>query len=302
MRGRLDPCGWLNVSGDEVHGVGDADLQPLRRSISSEFGDIRSVRAVGRLPGTWVVQTYRQRLVVKRMGVDRSREEYRRLLANLHASSSWPVPHLLDACDGDGCWYALFEYMDGTVGVVPSTIWHQAGLLLQRLSVATPVEPLCALIPLWLDRLQKAELADPSAEKLLVQMMRRRPGGPVVFAHGDFSPQNFCVSHQRLSVIDLEEAGTAPLGFDAGWLLALHRVGALHGFDDSTFLQTLDASAPAKNLNWYEGLGLLRLLYRCRTLTMDAEARDLAILRVSRSLREFIRTAVAPYWRRGEPW
>ena len=110
---------------------------------------------------------------------------------------------------------------------------------------------------------------DGPAELLRDRLRRSMPGAPRVVAHGDFNPQNIVRTREGLVLIDWEEAGRAPVEFDAGWMLAVARIND----QATTRLRALFAGLHDRTLCWSFRAGLLRLLMRSRTRPMSGATR-----------------------------
>jgi aminoglycoside phosphotransferase (APT) family kinase protein len=65
------------------------------------------------------------------------------------------------------------------------------------------------------------------ARRLARRLTATRVGGPSVLLHGDCHPKNAIVDGDRLTLIDLDQAGLGPAAADIGSLLARVRVGDL---------------------------------------------------------------------------
>jgi hypothetical protein len=229
------------------------------------------------------------KMVAKRFAYDRQPERYRRVVSQLADMPPPCCPHLLRIVLEQDCWYALFEWVDGnplpTVGREARETWELALALLNRMRsydilTGWPLESL------WLERLRKELSGDPIACQILGQLNGAVPSGPRTVAHGDFSVQNMVIGSAGLMLVDWEELGSAPLGFDAGWMLAQARFG--HGLisRNEMFERFASAGFLRENLRWFEALGLLRMLFRTRTLPMGPGVRSLVLRAVRRQLKE----------------
>jgi aminoglycoside phosphotransferase (APT) family kinase protein len=149
------------------------------------------------------------------------------------------------------------------------------------------IVPEWSLESIWLDRLEKHLSDDSTASFMLASLRRTVPGGPRTLVHGDFSIQNFIRNSVGIMLVDWEEIGSAPSGFDAGWMLALARLGygQLRSYRDM-FEAVVDAGFPKSNVSWFEALGLLRLLFRARTLPIDDDHRQLVLAAVQQAVDE----------------
>jgi aminoglycoside phosphotransferase (APT) family kinase protein len=146
---------------------------------------------------------------------------------------------------------------------------------------------------LWLDRLERHFGGESAAAFVLGSLREDQPEGIETLAHGDFSNQNLVCSPAGIVLVDWEEVGSAAPGFDAGWLLAHARIGASGRSHDQCLAALLDVGFSQKNLDWFESLGLLRLLFRARTLQMD-ESHRRSVLDVVK--REVIACATRRGW------
>lgn len=244
-----------------------ATLEALCRRLPPALGDPGAIACVGRARGTWIVTTSRARLVIKRLGYERPPRFCARLLGRLAERPTPACPALRHVVEEKDHWYALFDYVEGTVGPATRETWRDAFALLADWSALEVPAPECELTSLWLDRLSRFAFHDEFAQRLVARLARDRPTGPAVIAHGDFSAQNFCVTPSGLVLYDWEEMGAAPAGFDAGWVLAQHRLGVMPDWRRAELASWLvDGGVPRASLDWYEGLGLARMLFRSLTL------------------------------------
>ncbi|WP_437587682.1 aminoglycoside phosphotransferase family protein [Sorangium sp. So ce1000] len=250
--------------------------------VAEKVGAIARVRVAGRMGSTFFLDTERGKLVAKRMPSERDPERYLDLLGRLSEMPAPFCPRPLGAVIADEtCWYALFEWIDGATPPFgpdeAEPVWESTLGLLKRMRSAAVVSE-WALESIWIERLE-GPLSDEPAASFLLSRLRRSPlEGPRTLVHGDFSLQNFVRSAGRLVLVDWEEPGSAPPGFDAGWMLALARMGAGppqgHRVLAAGFL---DAGFPEPNLVWFEALGLLRLLFRARSLPIADGVRALLL-------------------------
>jgi aminoglycoside phosphotransferase (APT) family kinase protein len=142
---------------------------------------------------------------------------------------------------------------------------------------------------MWLERLSRFKFLHPPARRLLQYLLQTPLGGPRTLAHGDFSAQNLLCTADALILVDWEEVGCAPIGFDAGWLLALNCVGSGPRQPQGQLFQDLAARGfPEGNLHWFEGLGLLRLLYRAMTLPIDNVMRAFVVATVRARISDYV--------------
>ncbi len=253
----------------------------LWSAIIEKFGAVTSVTMAGRSQSTFILHTPGGKLVAKRMRYDRDPEHYFELLTSLAEMSSRFCPRLLDTVAAQNCWYAFFEWISGDcLPFLPSDadfIWRSTLLLLGRMRTCSFL-PKWPLESIWLDRLAKQMSNDAAAAFILASLRCSVPDGPRLLTHGDFSLQNFIRSSDGVVLVDWEEVGSAPPGFDAGWMLALARLG--YGppqSHDEMVDAFVDAGLSKSNLSWFETLGLLRLLFRARTLPMTPDHRLLVL-------------------------
>ena len=237
---------------------------------------VRRVEAVvraGHAAGTWYVETSNGRMVAKRMELDRDPHAFGSIIKRVAALPGRPCPRLLATSPGDRCWYALFEYVDGDVG---QGSWDAALRVLAELAALRCTGSSVELVWPWLRRLQAFGFPGSEERELLRRLSGSPPDGERVITHGDFSIQNFCNTTRGLVLLDWEFAGSAPAGFDAGWLTAQNRVGAGPGWPRRTLLDAvLTCGFDIDCVLWYEKLGLLRLLYRSLTLPIPDSVRAL---------------------------
>jgi hypothetical protein len=251
-----------------------------------ELPRIERVQAVGGNGRTWIVDTAEARLVAKHMPRERSRQRYVELFAELDRLSApvWPrLVTTIDACDG---WYAVFTFLTRA----REASWCEAFDLLRRMRNTTLAQSTDDVVCRWQRRLADFDFDDAAAQRLQAWLAEPRVDEPRTLAHGDFSAQNFCRTPERLALVDWEEAGSAPAGFDAGWLLAHNRIGSGPGWPPETLRGRLVALGFCRdNLVRFEALGLLRLLYRCLTLPLEPARRELLAHHVSAQVAAFVR-------------
>jgi aminoglycoside phosphotransferase (APT) family kinase protein len=257
--------------------------------ITEKLGSITEIRAVGWSQSTYILQTGKGRVVVKRMAYDREPNVYLELLTRLAEMRSRFCPRLLGTvCTDEDYWYALFEWMDGSTPPFPPSeidfVWQAIIELLKRMrnySLASE----WFLDSMWLDRLGEALSDVPSASLILERLRCSIPNEHRSLAHGDFSVQNLLCHADGLVLLDWEEVGSAPAGFDAGWMLALARIGHAPLLSYTAMRsEFLDAGFPETNLHWFEMLGMLRLLFRARTLLIDPGVRERILVFVQREV------------------
>jgi aminoglycoside phosphotransferase (APT) family kinase protein len=127
---------------------------------------------------------------------------------------------------------------------------------------------------------------DPDAAALLAALYTNIPEDAPTLAHGDLQPSNVLMRLGSPLLVDWEEIGAAAPGFDAGWLLALARTGAINWDRDDIWADLVAAGFEERNLRWFEALGVLRLLFRARTIRLDPQLRDLVVAQVRRAANE----------------
>ena len=260
-------------------------------AIAARVGAILSVAPVGRSHSTFVLDTETGRLVAKRMTYERDPDRSMDVLARVRQALPGLCPRPLGAvAAGPGCWYALFEWVNGDgppfAPGQADTIWRSTpGLLVSMRDCA--VAPEWSLESIWLDRLHDHLRDHPPAAVLLASLRSTLPQGPRYLAHGDFSLQNFIRSAGGVVLLDWEEVGSAPSGFDAGWMLALTRLGYGPPTSPREMLDAfVTAGFPESNVTWFETLGLLRLLYRAQTLPIEDGTRQLVLKVVEKAVYE----------------
>jgi len=265
--------------------------EPPWPAVAERVGVITRVTRAGLSRSTFLVHTTRGEVVVKRMTADHDPDQHLGLIAQLSQPPHRFCPRALGAVILDPtCWYALFEWLDGAHRPSGSgyadLLWRSALDLLGRMRDSAAV-PERRIESIWLDRLDAHFLADADTSLLLSSLRGAVPDGPRTLAHGDFSVQNFVWSSGGVMLVDWEEVGSAPVGFDAGWMLALARMG--HGplrSHQEMLAAFVAAGFPPSNLSWFEALGLLRLLFRTQTLPMDDVLRRVVVIALRRAVSE----------------
>ena len=244
------------------------DLQ--RTAVAEKTGRIASLSPVGR--STFLVNAARGKFVLKQMQLDRDPDRYFDVLRRLAQIPDRFCPRQIAALPAGACWYALFEWVEGrclSSFDVDDSDWRSAVNLLRRL-VKCDVVPEWCLESIWLDRLQHHISDEPAAAFMLDRLRRAMPRGERTLAHGDFALQNFVYRpRSRMLLVDWEEIGSAPPGFDAGWMLAHARIGVGVRSYEEMLPVLVGAGFSRPNLGWFEALGLLRLLFRARSLASD---------------------------------
>jgi hypothetical protein len=286
------PDDLLAVERDMTESNRQISCDPKLLSLIAEgMGQVRTCTPIGRSARTFVIETERATVVAKRMDYVRAPGVYTELFDRLNERSTLPCPRLLLTVPFSDCWYAVFTHVDG---VVPnpanptwSGVWREAFTLMQRLREEKEIVPPWDLKAMWLDRLLQVDLPDPFARNLLHRLLETPIEDQVHLAHGDFSAQNLLCTKDGLMLVDWEEVGVAPVGFDAGWVLALNRIGSgPQQSPQEVFNDLAGRGFPESNLRWYEGLGLLRLLYRAMTLSMSEVTRAFVMQRVRSAISD----------------
>jgi hypothetical protein len=264
-----------------------ADLTLLPAAVAGaaeRLGALTATR-LGRSGDTFLLRTDGGQVVVKRMEDGRAPAMVRAVLDRLAREPAPVCPGLIDAVPAHGCWYGIFEYVEEVQGHGAADLDAVLDLL-DRLGHA-PIVPDWALEPLWLVRLRDGLAGEPHAERLLDDLESDMPRGPRVLAHGDFNLPNVVMSASGPVLVDWEEWGSAACGFDAGWLLALARARAGLPWSHAALERALaSAGFPRSNLCWFERLGVLRLLYRARTLAMPQQVRPRILTAIRRTLAD----------------
>jgi aminoglycoside phosphotransferase (APT) family kinase protein len=254
----------------------DSGMPPgLFSAITKEFGAITHVTCLSKqvASNTFLVETAQATLVTKRMSYERTPEKFAHLFREMKQAQV-PCPELVSAIELKDDWFALFTYEDGYIPNVSDPnwdiIWRQAFDLLAQLKDLTAIVPEWDLESIWLDRFRQVSFNTTLAEALFRRLLASLPNGERTLAHGDLAPQNFLCTDDRLLLLDWEEVGSAHSGFDAGWVLALNRIGAGPRMPQTQLFRSLVSMGfLVDNLRWFEGLGLLRMLYRLLTWPME---------------------------------
>jgi len=258
--------------------------------IAKRVGAITSIRPASRSSSTFFLETGNGRLVAKRMTYDREPAAFLNTLLRAAQFLPFSVRPLHAVTVDRTCWYAVFEWISGEGPPFPPSlaelIWRSVPERLLQMQ-SCPVIPEWPLESIWLDRLEKHlhEQTNPAA--LLGFLRSTVPNGPRYLAHGDFSIQNFVQCEADIKLVDWEEVGSAAAGFDAGWMLALARLGYGPPRSRREMFDVFRAAGfPESNLVWFEALGLLRLLYRARTLPMETGIRQLVLPTVENAVAQ----------------
>jgi aminoglycoside phosphotransferase (APT) family kinase protein len=265
--------------------------EPPWPAIAEKVGVITRVARAGFSRSTFVLSTTRGEVAVKRMSADHDPAQHLDLIEQISRPPYRFCPRALGAVTVDATrWYALFEWLGGGHRLQShdsaDLLWCSALDLLERMRD-------CAVVPerrlesIWLSRLEAHFSADATASALLAALSRSVPEGPRTLAHGDFSVQNLVWGWGGFVLVDWEEVGSAPPGFDAGWMLALARMGHGPQVDHREMQEAfLKAGFPRSNLIWFEALGLLRLFFRTRTLPMAEGLRRMVVVALARAVSE----------------
>jgi hypothetical protein len=257
-------------------------LPAALRAAAPRIG-IRHATPLGRAGSTFLLETAAGPLVAKAIAAGRRPEHYREIMERLSALRPPLAPRLIETVPGEGGrWYALSEFVGEPV---PLTLETVLGIL-ERLRTSGVV-PQWPLESCWLDRLSDALASDSDAARLLADLGAAVPTGPRTLAHGDLDAANVVTGADGPLLVDWEEVGSAPDGFDAGRMLALTRAGHDVPWSHHELLERLaGAGVPDMNLWWFERLGALRLLFRARTLGMPERVRPLVLAAARRAVRE----------------
>lgn len=239
--------------------------------------------ALGHGGRSWVVAVGGERLVVKRLGGERAIDDYVPLFN--HVARLGIGPRFVGAIPGTDGWYAVFEFVPGRQPPAAhpdwDLVWRQVPAILALLRSPAAL-PAFDLLDHWRAVLAPYRFPDGAGRQLQELLFADEPDGqPVVAAHGDFSPQNFILAGADVMLIDWEEAGRAPIGFDPGWAIAVVEAGAAPGGDTSALLARLRRSAPDQAaLRWFVRLGFLRMLWRAQTLPLTELVRAAIVARL----------------------
>ncbi len=231
---------------------------------------------IGRLAGTWLLQAGPVRLIVKRLAVERDRDEYVR--AFLEVAVAGVAPDLVAVIGGVDEWYVIVHFVDGRQPTPADpdwgTLWSAISPLLATLARSSEV-PQFDILDSWVTLLGRYDFGERNANEMSRLLFGDVPAGRVVLAHGDVSPQNVVLVDERAVLIDWAQAGRAPLGFDAGWFVAHAEARALPRSDVAELSAELCGRglSPAV-LRWFVRFGFLRLLWRTHTLPIGRPARE----------------------------
>lgn len=284
-------------NGAEVKAIRDSmrRVRSLKRRLPSgrlteRVGAVESLTPIGRSTFRVVSDsgTFSLKKIVRRTDPARHFEILSRLAEPPHRFCPRPVAILKS---NRRAWHGLFEWTQGRP--FPSLDLDAPALRIALDLLASladcEIVPEWRLEPIWL-RLLKRHLRDHAPSVFMLDRLRRNPPkGRPTLAHGDFSLQNILLSREGALLLDWEEVGSAASGFDAGWMMALARlgVGGRHRRELCRLFQAV--GFPRANLLWFERLGLLRLLYRSRTLDLPADTRMKVQSAVERAVRDCAR-------------
>lgn len=268
----------------------------LSSAIAKGFGTIKRFTRLSRLaqtpPRTFLIETSQRTLVAKQMSYQRAPETFAHLFREMKRAQV-PCPELVTVIELKDNWFALFTYEDGYIPRFDSqwdSVWQQAFDLLARLRELIGIVPEWDLESMWLDRFSQATFNSSSGQGLSQRLLESLPKGEQTLAHGDFAPQNFLCTGERLLLLDWEEVGSAHTGFDAGWILALNRIGAGPRMPQTQLFRSLvSIGFPVDNLRWFEGLGLLRMLYRLLTLPMEQMTSQLLFAGIQNKIASYMK-------------
>jgi glycosyltransferase involved in cell wall biosynthesis len=252
--------------------------------IEAQCGSVSAVRVLSPPGRTLLVQTRAGSVAVQRLSSAQRPGVVSDVLNQLAGRSPPTCPPVIatvgGGADDSGGWLVA-DYVDGADGRLD---WP-AMLEILRFLRAIPSSRLARLETAWLRRLAVVS-DDPAAAALLAALATDIPADAPTLAHGDLQPSNVLIRLGSPLLVDWEEIGSAAPGFDAGWLLALARTGAISWDRDGIWTDLVAAGFREQNLRWFEALGVLRLLFRARTIRLDPQLRDLIVAQVRRAADE----------------
>lgn len=262
----------------------------LMSRLKRHFGAIRRTEQIGR--HTWMTSLKQQTIVVKKMTPSYSPSSFREYYARVQAAGI-SCPNLLSCFEWEHSCLACYEHCKGSIPVPGEhgwdKVWQTALEWLSKFLTVENASPSWNLEKLWLKQLLKICSSHPQGNKLLRWLRENPIEGKWCAAHGDFAPQNWLWSGSNLILVDWEEPGYSRAGFDAGWLLALNRVGAGPRKEQNVLFKELQGTGfHDHNLRWFEGLGLVRLLYRTLTEKFPAKQKALMKFRVEIAMEDFM--------------
>ncbi len=270
----------------------------VKTDVEAALGRITAHEPVGRSIETQALVIGEQRYLLKPMSDERRPAAVGGVLDSLASCSPALAPRLLHAVElpGRPHWYGVFEWVEGVTRRQDSPdwpgAWDRALRLLATLREQPPVdEGLPRLAEQWLTRLEAVRWHDALAELLYTRLQQELPRAPLVLAHGDFAPQNLVWAQGRAMLVDWEELGRAPAEFDPGWLLTLSSMGATPSLHPEALrARLIDEGLDDGHLRWFQGLGLLRMAYRSRSLPLPANVAAAMVQRIRREIAAFLST------------
>jgi aminoglycoside phosphotransferase (APT) family kinase protein len=247
--------------------VGAISEREVQACLTDRFGPRTRGAPTPLGPRTWRASIDGCPIVVKHMTSTHRPSELREVMREA-AGASLSCPRLVDCVEHEDGWLALFEFVDGRpLRAAGDATRDRVFAWLERLARITPSSAVRNIDRDWLARVSPLGRDDPAAKRTLDDLAAHPPSGAPCLAHGDVAPQNLIETPSGLVLIDWEEAGAARPGFDAGWLLALNRIGAgLRTPRRELIRAATDAGLSPSNVAWFEQLGLLRLQWRMRSL------------------------------------
>jgi aminoglycoside phosphotransferase (APT) family kinase protein len=269
----------------------------LPAALATALAPLRRCDALGANGRTWRIERDDGPWLIKRMSSSRSPEAVTEVLAGLSTTEPARAPALVQAVwppDEDG-WYGRFTWLDGHPRRAEDpgwpVAWAQALELLAMLhDTAPPTSGLPPLTEQWVARLAAMDHLDAIAALLRRQLLDDLPGGSLGLAHGDFGLQNLVWIGGEPALVDWEELGLAPAEFDGGWLLTMSAVGATPSLATDALRSRLTGMGlEPDRLRWYQGLGLLRLSWRMRALSLPPSRAGAMAQRVRAAMVELLR-------------
>lgn len=266
------------------HSIASASLPPeVRACLWAGCADPVRMVPVGSTHSTWLSIVGGRRRIVKRFREGWTAEQVTHLFDVLQTAGV-PAPPLLKCVDVGPAGYALFDFVPGHVPLPGTAQWEEmcdaVFVLLGQLQCVPLDAAFQDIEARWIERAASTAAADAGGRVRALHDRVTASSGParsrsdggaersagwrrVAFAHGDLAPQNLLRTGTGFVLVDWEEAGIARLGFDAGWLLALNRIGAGLRMERRRLLGRLAGLGFRRDeLDHFEGLGLLRLHHR----------------------------------------